>query len=285
MHRAAFAAAGLDADYLALDARDFAACWAAVRRLALQGGNVTVPWKEAALAVLDSVSPDGLRARSANTFWRLPDGGYAGTSTDGDGFRRALREDLDLEPVGLRVGVLGAGGAARAVAHALASAGAAALFLWNRTPRPAVRLTAELRESGYSGELGFLAGGGGGGLPGGIGPGPSGASAVAPARPAGVGLDLLVNATSLGMDPADPSPADASRFPGLRFAVDLAYGPRPSAFLASFARAGAAIADGRSMLLHQGALAFELWTGATPPLGAMREALNRALGEARAVER
>jgi shikimate dehydrogenase len=90
-------------------------------------------------------------------------------------------------------------------------------------------------------------------------------------------VDLLVNATSLGLRRGDPSPADPSGFPGLRFAMDLIYGPEPTPFLRAFARAGTRAADGRGMLLHQGACSFELWFGRPAPLAGMREALERAL--------
>jgi shikimate dehydrogenase len=277
MYRAAFRSVGVDALYVALDVRDFAAAWTALGRLEVRGGNVTVPWKEAASRALARV-PEGVRrARAANTFWRMPEGGFAGALTDGEGFLRSLREDLGLSPAGLRAAVLGAGGAGRAVAHALAAGGAAALYLWNRTPSLAVRLAAEIRAAGYVGEVLSLAEGAGGG---------SGSPAPAvspPVLPRGHAVDLLVNATWLGMRAADPAPADPRDFPGIRFAVDLVYGHRATLFQRACARGGARVADGRGTLLHQGASAFELWLGLPAPLEAMREVLEAELGGPRPI--
>jgi shikimate dehydrogenase len=262
MHRAAFAALGVDAGYLALRVRDFAAAWSVLERLRIRGGNVTVPWKEAALRGLDCANPRALLARSANTFWRTADGRLAGTETDGEGFLRAVRDDFGLEPAGLRVAVLGAGGAARTLLHALAQAGVGALYVWNRTPRRARLLVDELRERACGCDVILLGGAADG----------SGSS-----LPQGHSIDLLVNATPLGLRSDDPMPADPRGFPGTRFAMDLVYGRTASPFLRAFEAEGAAIADGRSMLLHQGALSFESWLGIPAPVGVMREALGRAL--------
>jgi shikimate dehydrogenase len=262
MHRAAFRALGISASYVALDATAFEPAWEAVRRLRIAGGNVTVPWKEAAAAALEAPSEDARRLRSANTFWLTPQGRIAGTETDGEGFLRALREEFGVTGAGLRAAVLGAGGGGRAVAGALARAGASMLYLWNRTPGKAERLAGLLAETGFRSGVEVL---------------PSG---PAPRElPGGAPVDLLVNATSLGLSAGDPSPADPVRFPGLRFAMDLVYGRVPSAFVRACRAAGARTADGRAMLLHQGACAFEIWFGRPAPLEAMRRALTDVLGQ------
>ncbi len=258
MHQAAFAALGSRARYLALDVSDFAAGWEALRRLEVRGGNVTIPWKERAAAALDDPSPDSVLCRSANTFWRTPEGRLAGTQTDGEGFLRALWEAFGLAPEGLRVAVLGAGGGARAVLHALARGGAAALHLWNRSTARAEMLARELVRAGFGGELVLLEG-----------------PRAAVARP-----DLLVNATSLGLRPHDPAPATAAAFPGIPFAMDLVYGSEPTPFLREFTRGETRVADGRLMLLHQAACSLELWLDKPAPLAEMRKALARVLGEA-----
>ena len=259
MQRAAFRAAALDARYVALEVRDFDAAWCAVRRLEVAGGNVTVPWKEAAVRALEAPSARSVRIHSANTFWRTPDRGLAGTETDGEGFLRGLEEAFGLPARGLRVAVLGAGGAARSVLHALADGGAAALYVWNRASERAAALARDLtpREAGHP-EVHLLAGD--------------------PQLPEGRSVDLVVNATSLGLRPGDPAAARPAGFPGTRFAMDLIYG-RSTAFLREFAQAGARVADGRFMLLHQGALAFELWFARPAPLCVMRAALEEALSK------
>ena len=258
MHEAAFRACGLDARYLALDVADFDAGWEAVRRLDVRGGNVTVPWKEAALHAVDAPSERARRIRSVNTFWRTPDGAFAGTETDGAGFLRAFAAAWDAPPRGLRFLLLGAGGAGRAVAHVLAEQGAAELHIWNRTPEKARRLAGELRDTGCRGTVEVLE--------------------RLPVSGAGTGpVDVVVNATSSGLDPAAPAVLDPARVPGLRLAMDLTYAARPTAFVAAARRAGIAAADGREMLLQQGALAFEAWFGRSAPLEPMREALAAAL--------
>lgn len=261
MHEAAFRAVGVNARYLALEAADFSAAWAAVRRLEIRGGNVTVPWKEAAVEALDRPSREALRTRSANTFWRTAEGLLAGTQTDGEGFIRALQEDFDLSPQGIQGLVLGAGGGARAVVHALADAGAATLYLWNRTADRAARLVEGVRESGFTGELVAL---------------------EEPRLPPGCTAELVVNATSVGLREASEPVIDPAEIPGLRFAVDLVYGPRETPFVRACGRAGLRVTDGRGMLLHQGARAFELWFGVPAPLDAMRSALERGLDNRRA---
>jgi shikimate dehydrogenase len=260
MYRAAFRSLGISAAYVALDVREFEPAWLAVRRLQVRGGNVTVPWKEAAAGALDEVSQGARRLGSANTFWRTSGDRIAGTETDGEGFLRAVEEAFGTPASGLRVAVLGAGGAGRAIAAALAAAGAPAIALWSRTRERNERLAAALREQGYRGVLAELESGGGG-----------------PRLPPRERVDLLVNATSLGLRPDDPSPADPADFPGARFAMDLVYGREPTAFLRACAAAGARTADGRGMLLHQGARAFEIWFARPAPLEAMRAALAHAL--------
>jgi shikimate dehydrogenase len=258
MQNAAFAASGLDARYLALEVADFDAGWEAVRRLGVRGGNVTVPWKEAAFQAVDSASERARRVRSVNTFWRTAGGALAGTETDGPGFLRAFEDAWNGPPAGLRFLLLGTGGAGRAVAHALAEAGAAELHLWNRTPGRAVRLAEEVRVAAPGTRVD--------------------ARDRRPGPPPGAEVDVVVNATSTGLDPAAPPLLDPSGLPGLRLAMDLAYGARPTAFVAAARRAGIAAVDGRGMLLHQGALAFEAWFSRPAPLGTMREALAAALG-------
>lgn len=276
MQNAAFRAASIEARYIALDAADFAASWSAVRRLEVRGGNVTLPWKEAACEALDFASPEALLARAANTFWRTPEGALAGMQTDGEGFLRAIGEDFGLAAADLRAVVLGAGGGARSVLHALAGAGAAALYVWNRTRASAVRVADEIRAAGFGSEVVVLGSGNGGNEEGPEARALSGPTAI-PALPSGHVIDLLVNATSVAVRGEEHLRVEPRQFPGLRFALDLAYGPDPTPFLNACARSGARTADGRGMLLHQGARSFELWFGRPAPLETMRAALQTRL--------
>jgi shikimate dehydrogenase len=172
---------------------------------------------------------------------------------------RALEEVFGLRVPNLRVAVLGAGGAGRAVAAALAGAGAGEIYLWNRSRSRAERLIDLLRER-HALHVARLD------------EGPTG-----PRLPAGVAVDLVVNATSAGLGISTFSPADPADFPGTTHAMDLVYGREPSPFLSAFSAAGARTSDGRAMLLHQGARAFELWFKQPAPLEVMRSALADAL--------
>jgi shikimate dehydrogenase len=260
MHAAAFRALAIPARYVALDVADFESAWCAVRRLEIRGGNVTIPWKEAAAAALDLASEGARRLASANTFWRTPEGRIAGTETDGEGFLRALQEAFGIGASGLRAVVLGAGGGGRAVAGALARGGAAVIYLWNRTPARAERLARLLAQTGWPAAVEVLP-----------------TRECGPDLAGAVPVDLLVNATSLGLSADDAAPLGRSSLSGLRFAMDLVYGRGPTPFLLECAAAGAQTADGLGMLLHQGACAFEIWCGRPAPLEAMRSALVDAL--------
>ena len=222
-----------------------------------RGANVTVPHKEAVLPFLAQIDSEARAIGAVNTLVLLADdtaGGWAGHNTDAAGFLSALRE-AGFEPAGASALVLGAGGAARAVVHALVAAGCS-VAVHNRTPQRAARLAAELASAGGR---------------------PVRALSLDEIQPDGV--DLLVNATSLGMG----TQAGASAWPEPRplparwMVYDLVYKPEETPLLARARAAGAAAVGGLGMLVHQGALAFELWTGQPAPLEVMREAARRAL--------
>ncbi len=220
---------------------------ARVRELAgagYAGANVTVPHKEAALALADSASETASEIGAANTLSFAP-GAETGVptisaeNTDAGGLIAALPSS----PRGKRALVLGAGGAARAVVWALARAGAA-VAVWNRTAERAERIAAEL-----------------GGEP--------------VADPAASEYELIVNTSSVGLGGEDPFahlPLSADDFEAEQVVVDMVYGERPSALLAAADAAGATTVDGLEVLVQQGALSLELWTGRRAPLDTMRAA-------------
>lgn len=253
MQNAAFARAGVDGVYVALRAteRTFEGL---VRGLARAGGggNVTLPHKERLFAMADRAAPDAHRTGAANTFW-AEDGELVVDNTDVYGCRGALD---DLAPTGLAGSsalVLGAGGAARAAVVALLGAGAGRVVVRNRTPERAARLVADLGDARVS-----------------VAEGPIGS------------VGLVVNATSLGLAAGDPLPMPPAELAatGARLALDLVYAARTGGtpWVAAAREAGVHAADGRGLLLHQGARAFERWWRREAPLDAMREALERAMG-------
>lgn len=222
-----------------------------------RGANVTVPHKQAVLPFLARVAGEAQAIGAVNTLVLQTEdaaGGWAGHNTDGAGFLAALRE-AGFEPAGSSALVLGAGGAARAVVHALLAAGCS-VAIHNRTGERAARLAEDMAATG--------------------GPRPQ-AISLDELQPDAI--DLLINATSLGMGAqADASPWPAPLpLPARWTAYDLVYRPAETPFLARARAAGCRAVGGLGMLIHQGALAFELWTRQPAPLEIMRDAAQQAL--------
>jgi shikimate dehydrogenase len=231
-----------------------------MRRANLAGLSVTMPHKQAVVALVDQCSEVARRLDAVNCVHRLDDALY-GTNTDGEGFVSSLFRGADFDPMGRSCLVVGAGGAARAVVLALAGAGAASVAVVNRTHDRAVQAAA-------------LAGGRGTVVP-------NESKAVADAVTA---AELVVNATPLGMAGVDNSVPDASQPwlvpPSLlaagQVAADLVYVPRPTPWLRAASVAGATVLDGLGMLVHQAAAQLIIWTGAEPPVEAMWHAAEAA---------
>jgi shikimate dehydrogenase len=242
IQNAAFREVGLDWRYVKLPVPPelFEETVRALPGSGYRGANVTIPHKHAALALADERSAAAAAIGAANTLLFGEDGRIQADNTDAPGFLAALGED----PAGKRALVLGAGGAGRAVAWALREAGAAEVGVWNRTADRAAALAHDL--------------------------------GVAHVERPGA-CDLLVNATSVGLDP--PLEGDeALRALGLDtvdpppVVVDLVYSDKPTALLAWACAGGSRTVDGLEVLVRQGALSFERWTGREAPLDVMRAA-------------
>lgn len=264
MHAAAFAATGIDAEYRALDVppADLERAVEALREAAYLGANVTVPHKQAVAALVDEVDDEARAIGAVNTVVKQG-ARLLGCNTDAPGFVAALEED-GFDPAGTSCLVLGAGGAARAVVWALARAGAE-VRVANRGEERAKDLVTDLTRSGLRR------------------PAPSWianrdvAAAIAD-------VDLLVNTTSVGMagGPAPdgvplPNDADFRGLPASALVVDLVYRPALTPLLARARELGLRHRNGVPMLVWQGALAFEAWTGVRAPVAAMRAAVEEAL--------
>lgn len=257
IHNAAFSAAGLDWVYVAFDVArgEGAAAVAAMRALGLDGLNVTMPHKADVAAAVDRLSPAAAALGAVNTIVR--EGSVlVGENTDGDGFVNALRVDEGVTVDGMRCLVVGAGGAARSVVRALGAGGAAEIVVAARRPEAAAAV----------------------------------AALATVASPGTVeradGMDLVVNATPVGMDdvveldpPALPVPAE--RLGAGQLVVDLVYHPLVTPLLREARARGAVAVNGLGMLVHQAAIAFRLWTGEDAPIEAMSAAvlaeLNRRI--------
>ncbi len=262
MHQAAFAAVGLNAAYLPWDVAPdrLAAAVGGLRSLEnFLGANVTVPHKEGVASLLDGRTAEAETIGAVNTLWR-EDGRLLGDNTDGAGFLAALTEAWPDRDPGQPAVLLGAGGAARAVAASLLRAGAGTLVLANRTP-------------GRARELGeFLAA-----------RFPTARVVVEGLRPTwrleGIPPScLLVNTSAVGLHADDPPLFDYAGLGPAMAVYDLIYNPPETPLLQAARSRGCATANGLGMLLHQGALAFERWTGVPAPREVMRTALLAAAG-------
>lgn len=249
LQNAAFSAAGVDGVYVALRCArdDFPGVLRGLAR-AGGGGNVTVPHKALAMEVVEVPTAEVERTAACNTFW-WEDGRIHGDNTDVEGFRTAAAALLG--PVaGARVLVLGAGGAARAAVVALLDGRADAVALLNRTQQRAEALRERLDPGGRRVRV----------LPGG--------------SLRREGFDLVVNCTSLGLEAEDPLPLDLGSLARVGAALDVVYGERDTAWVRHARSLEIPAADGREMLLQQGAAAFRRWWGREAPLEAMRRALG-----------
>lgn len=245
MQNAALRAAGLEHwryQLLPLPPERLAEAVAAMQGAGFRGANVTIPHKEAALALANSASPAARAIGAANTLLFEAGGTVIAHNTDAP----AMIAALPLDVRGRSAIVLGAGGSARAAVWALRDAGAGEVLVWNRTAGRARRLVDEL-----------------------------GGRAVERPEPA----ELLVHCTSSGLDAADSTfkqlPLSVDELSGYRCVVDFVYSDRDTALVQAARAASVPVIDGLELLLGQGALSFELFTGRPAPLAAMRAALGR----------
>jgi shikimate dehydrogenase len=233
-----------------------------LRRLHFIGVNLTVPHKIAAFTQIDEADESATRAGAVNTI-RVRDEELIGSNTDGEGFLRAIRTEFSIDLRDLRVMIIGAGGGTgRAIAWQCALENCERLVLVNRTLEKANALAEQLRP--------FFSG------PRVLGP-TARIEAVAwdeyPMRMQLADIDLIVNATPLGMNPSDPAPVPARLLAPHQIVFDCVYGSSKTALLRAAEEAGARGANGLSMLLHQGVLSFSIWFNREAPIEAMRAAL------------
>ncbi|MFW5802455.1 MAG: shikimate dehydrogenase [Verrucomicrobiota bacterium] len=259
MHEAAFRACGLDARYELVETPPGEVSETVRRLLAhgFRGWNATVPHKAAMATIVDQAEPVAQAADSVNTVV-VNDGCLAGYSTDGYGLEEAIREAFGMVVSGSSVGFIGAGGAARACCMHFANRGVRKLVIANRTLDRASSLLSDV-QSFQPDALGAAC-----------------SFADPPALQAALAdVDVVIQATSVGLHSHDPSPIPAECLPKGIPVMDMVY--RRTSFLHAAASRGSPTADGHAMLLHQGARSFELWTGREAPVPAMRQALENAM--------
>jgi shikimate dehydrogenase len=265
MHQAALDEHMLDVRYIRVEVAptEVAEAFRRMAALGFIGANVTVPHKFEALAVCHEVSQTAQALGAVNTV-TFDAGRFRGDNTDGPGFVRAIREDFGVHLQALRVLIVGAGGGAgKAISTQCALEGCKKLVLVNRGLEKVRELAATLQPCFHSDRL--------------EGPG---SRLVALGlddprlREEAAGSDLLVNLSSLGLKHGDPSPLPELCFQPYHLVYDSIYQPPRTRFLKAAAEAGARVANGSSLLIHQGALAFEIWFPLDAPLAAMRRGLQ-----------
>lgn len=218
------------------------------------GANVTIPHKEAVVPMLDELGGQSARVGAVNTIVNRS-GRLFGFNTDGPGFVAALGNEAGFDVAGRSVLLLGAGGAARGIAFALVDARAGSIGIANRSLDRASRLAADVQTAG-------------------------GPAVVVAASESLARFECVVNCTSVGMHGGpDPSgvPVEVDRLAPGALAVDIVYVPEATPFLEAAAARGLRTLGGLPMLIYQGALAFELWTGVTAPAEVMATAARAEL--------
>ena len=261
MHNVAFAEIEADFAYVPLPVQpeNVEQALKGLAALNFVGANVTVPHKQAVMRYMDELSDAAQITGAVNTI-HIQAGKYYGYNTDAHGFIKGM-EEVGCSAKGMRVAVLGAGGAARAVVFALARAETDSIVVFNRTAERAAFLVDDLADAFPDISLKF--------------------EVLAADTLAGLdnAVDLVVNTTSLGMHPhidTSPWPVDVP-VPRSTIFYDLVYNPIETVFLRQARAAGLKTIDGLGMLVHQGAFAFEKWTGRPAPVEAMRQACMSGL--------
>ena len=258
MQEAAFHELGLPWRYLTIEVlpADLGTAMAGLRAFNMRGINLTIPHKVAVLQYLDDVAPDAQLMGAVNTV-RLEGGRLIGENTDGKGFLRSLIEDGKCDPAGKRVMLLGAGGAARAITVELALAGVTDLLVTNRSAERG-QILVDLLNNKTPVKATFHHWQGPFAVP--------------------EGIDILVNATSIGLYPevnARPD-LDYDSISAGMIVCDVIPNPPQTPFLREAAGRGATVLDGLGMLVYQGAIGIKMWTGQDAPVEVMHQALAQA---------
>ncbi len=245
MHNAAFRELGLNAIYVAFEVSDLARAVAGLRGLQIPGVSVTIPLKEEIIPLLDELDPQAARIGAVNTVVNRA-GHLVGHNTDWLGALMALEEQTQI--TGKRFLILGAGGAARAIAFAVLEKGGQAAIT-DVDQDKALALSRQL-----------------------------GAAAVAADNLGKHPAEVLINATPVGMEPKSGDiPLDPNLLAGYRVVMDIVYKPLDTRLLQEAKARGCQVIDGLRMLIHQGAAQFELWTGRPAPVDIMARAAYDSL--------
>lgn len=259
MHNASLASLGEDAIYLTFDVHPdyLMEVLPAMGQMGFGGVNLTVPLKEVAFRGLESLDDEARLLGAVNTV-EFGEDGLVGHNTDGYGFAKALEESFEMELSGSSVFVLGCGGAGRAVALTCVDRGCTAIVLCDTDSGRMEGVRKEISELNPEAEVHIASGT---------------ERQIRTSRE----CELIVQATPVGMKPSDRSLLGPESFRPDQKVIDLIYMYPETKFLSVARQAGAEVVNGLGMLLHQGARAYEIWTGNSPDIDAMRRALKEAV--------
>ncbi len=259
MHNAAFKELHMNASYVpfAVHPAQLKNAVKAILPLGLCGLNITVPHKQNVVSFLDDLSEEAHLIGAVNTI-QIVKGKLVGHNTDGRGFIRSLRDDARYDPKGKTVFLIGSGGAARAVCFSLALSGVRKIFLYDVDHQKAETLARTIRKKTGVDAQTLSAG-----------------DVALAAKEAG----CLINATPLGLKKNDPLPLKRELIHKRHLVYDLVYNPSETKFLKAAKERGAKRLSGLGMLLYQGVIAFEIWTGVKAPVNVMKNALTRQIIE------
>lgn len=256
MHNAALKAVGIDGLYTAFEVapEELGRFVRSLVDFGVRGFNVTIPHKEKIIPYLDRIDKDARLIGAVNTVV-VRGGKTAGYNTDGKGFISSLRKDLGVMPGGKDFFMLGAGGAARAIAFSLASCGARRIVMTDidkwKASNLAQAVSKETRCEAIAIERGCEA-----------------------MREFLLNADVFINATPCGMKASDPALLEPASLHGGLKVYDVIYNPQETCLLRDARRRGIRAANGLGMLIEQGAKSFELWTGRKAPVAVMRKAVS-----------
>jgi len=255
MHNDAFASLGIRARYhlFSVKPEQVGEAIVGVRALGIAGVNVTIPHKMAVIPFLDEVDEHARRIGAVNTIVN-DNGRLVGYNTDGPGYVKALEEEMDVHLDGKRILLVGAGGGARGIYFSLLSTAAERIDIANRTTEKAARLVSE----GADGRSAFFP--------------------LAEAERRLAEYDIIVNTTSVGMHPhVNEQPLSLEQLRPGTIVSDIIYNPLETKWLKEAKERGARGQNGVGMLVYQGALAFEKWTGHWPDVNRMKQLVMEAL--------
>ncbi|MFA4854579.1 MAG: shikimate dehydrogenase [Candidatus Omnitrophota bacterium] len=254
MHNAAFRALKINSEYrlFELKLEGLESFFGSLPENNIYGLNVTVPYKEKILTFLDKISDEAKIIGAVNTI-RITGNILEGFNTDGEGFLKNLKEDLKFEPKAKAVIILGAGGAGRAISVYLCKENPGSITIYDVDSNKAAKLVSHLKEN-FKGIIvnhaGSIAG-----------------------MPLGE-ADLLVNAAPIGLKESDPCVIDLNLLGKNILVYDLIYNPKETKLLRLAKERGIRVSNGLGMLLYQGMIAFEIWTGKAAPKEVMQKALE-----------